>query len=347
MKGLAIALVAALLLAGCTSGKDNDDDGATGTETSTRTGTTGTSTSTRTSTGTSTGPGSGTIQVDLTRSTPDGAVPLVVNLTLQASFTKDGKPAATPSGLTWTLKVFEGNSTTANATLGSSGTTLPANVTVTLTAAGNHTLRADVQAPGFAAASDTVLVLASAASSGAPLFFDGAEGDASQWEITETIYLVDNIAEAAPSREVGDDHPTGEPWAPSDANQRTGAKAWHPSYPDAFRTRMVSVAIEVPAGGADLTYWVKGGAEIATADVEGLFVLVGPEGEDREVVQHQQGNFADWTSFTVPLEAGMVQVEFRFDTDASCSDESDAPPGFGCGEGADGGGYWVDDITVA
>lgn len=341
MKLWAVALALAIVLAGCTSGKGkDDDDGSDGSSSTTRTS--GTSTRSSTS-GTGTGSGApGTIAVDLTRSTPDGAVPLQVNLTVAAKFSKAGSPA-TPGGLAWTLKVFQGNLTQPNATLQRSGASLPANVTLNLTTAGNHTFLAEVTAPGYTPGNDTVLVLASPGGPGAPIFYDGAEGDASQWTITSNIYIDLNLNPPAgtDNEELDAAHPEGG-WVQVEGG-RSG-KAWGTPYPDNYRTRMTSVALQVPAGGASLSYWIKGGAEANSVD--GIHVLVGAD-ELAEVAYHT-GVIADWTQFTVSVPAGEQKVQFRYDSDVSCSNEG--PPAGGenaCGAGFDGGGLLLDDITVA
>lgn len=187
-----------------------------------------------------------------------------------------------------------------------------------------------------------------------PVFFDGAEGDASQWTITGMVFVNPNLdgdtgqqtTEQPNPGNPEDPHPEGVQWSASAAQARTGTASWYSEYPDNYRTSMVSVAFEVPAGGATLTYRLLGGAE--DTGVEGLFVLAGPAGGARSVVAEHRNALPDgWNEFTVDLAAGSTQIEFRFDTDLSCSNYSSAPPGFSCGEGYDAGGFYLDDITVA
>lgn len=340
MKAFALALATVLLLAGCTSGGGNgDDDDGTGTSGPSGTGS-GTSSSTRSSTsGTGTGAGApGTITVDLTRSTPDGPVPLQVNLTLDADFRR-GSATATPSGVAWTLKVHQGNQT--NDTLQRSGTTLPANLTLNLTTVGNHTLVAEVSAPGYTTANDTVIAVARAASAGGPLFFDGAETDGSQWAFSNEL-VIDLILEREAT---GREHPEGG-WAASTAQAKSGTKSWHAPYPDHYEGRMTSVA--TPTAASTLTYWYKGGSE--SNDVDGLYVLAGPDAGALAEVAYHGGAAVDWTPVTVSLPAGSKVVQFLMYSDASCS--SDPVPvggadGAACGAGWNAGGFYVDDVTLA
>ncbi len=333
-KALAVLLVVALLLSGCASKKDKDGDGGSTSTTST----TGTSTS-KSGSASATGTGSaapGAITASLTRSTPNGAAPLEVNFTLSAKFVKGGKDVPAPAGTSWSVKVAAGNGT--NATDGPKGTSLPANFTLNFTA-GNHTVTATVSAPGFTAGNATVLVAASGGPAAAvPLFFDGAEGDASQFTISSNVWFYDVFT--------GTEQETPAPypetaWAASADAAHSGTKSWFSSYPDNYRTRMETVTVKVPAA-ATLTYWVKGGAE--GNGVDGLHVIV----NGAEVALHN--NVPEWTMFSAPVAAGDAKVLFRFDSDAGCSDQSPPagdPSGMVCGAGYDLGGIYVDDIQIA
>lgn len=357
-KALAAVLVAALLLSGCASkggGKDADSS-KTSTASSTKTGSgSGTSSGTKSTSSSATGSSSpGTINVTLTRSAPNGAIPLSINFSLNATFRTGGKQVPAPSGTTWSVTIVSGNGTngTANGTAGPTGTALPANFTLNFTTAGNHTVRAVVKAPGYTDGNATVIVVATAAGAGAPLFFDGAETDASQWTIASKVLVTNLPTLVVPSpegQELAADHPGGK-WAQTTDEHLTGAKSWHVAYPDNMRAKMTSVAI--PAGGAShtLTYAYKGGAE--GTSVEGLFVLAGPAGGTLQVLAHHSGAAVGWTteSLLLPTVDGDLQIQFRFDSDISCSsDPQTVPPtdpAGACGEGYDAGGYWLDDITV-
>lgn len=337
MKRAAALLVALLVLAGC-SGKDKDGEP--------------TPTATASSTSASGSAAPGTIEVALNRTTPDGGVPLVVNFTLDATFrASNGTEAPRPSAASWSVTILAepvGNATgtaTDDDAQGPTGSALPANVTLTLNETGSFTIVATVDAPGFAPGNDSFIVAVFAGGAGgAPLFFDGGETDDSQWTLQSRIYFNPNLQGSTGAREIPEDHDAG-PWAITDAEARTGTHAWLHPYPDNYRTRMTSVPIAVPAGGAALSYALRGGAE--ETGVEGLFVLVGLEGEALEVVAEHRGAIAEWTLFEADLPEGSVQVEFRFDSDLSCSNDSGPPPGFSCGDAFDAGGFRLDDITVA
>ena len=343
MKALALLAVAALLLAGCTDGKRGDDDTASSTSSSASASRSGTASASRTGTSSGTGtgtgsPGAGTIEVDFTRATPNGAAPLTVNFTLDATF-RDAKGAEVPApaGATWAVTVHRMNGTTlGNATPGPTGNALPAAFNLTFTA-GDHAVLARVQGTGFGAGNASILV--TAAGGGAPLFFDGAEGDASQFTITSNVLLT-NIA-PAPSQELAAAHPTK--WSQVTDAAHTGTKSWSSHYPDNYRSRLTTIAITVPAGGASLSYWAKGGAE--SNGIDGLHVLV----NGAEVALHNA--VPDWTQFTHAVPAGELKVEFRFDSDSGCSDDTPGPAGDPsgqvCGGGFDQGGLLLDDIQVA
>lgn len=350
MKGPVLLLAACLVLSGCFGGGGDDDEGptgtGTGTGTSTRTGTSGT--------GTSTGPAQGTIEVVLNRTTADGAAPLTVNFTLDARFTRGGAPVPAPAGLRWSVFVANatagngtaGNGTAGNGTAGNAtepaeeGTVLPANVTLTLEEAGNRTVRALVTAPGFAPGNASFAVAVGGGGAGAALFYDGAEGDESQWTLEDELVL-DVILERVPT---GEPHPEGG-WAITDAEARSGTGSWHSPYPDHYEARMTSVAF--PAGGTTLTFWAKGGAEDNGND--GLHVLAGPSADALEEVLYQAAVLADWTQLTAELPAGTTVIQFLMYADASCSSDPVAiggADGTACGVGWDAGGFYLDDITV-
>lgn len=357
----AVLLLASALLAGCSSKGDDASP------TSTSAGPSGSAqpTSGAPTSGPSGGPttsprpsgnqpGAGTTEVALKRLNPNGPVPLAVNLTVSATFkTPDGE-AAQPSSLEWAtaaVRIKDGAGTPVQFTVleGPVGTKLPADVSLTLTDAGTYIVVAFVQAPGFNEGNASVEVLASAASGpGGPTvhFFDGAESDASQWTITSNVFVVSsNLAPGGPDEEVPREYPEAA-WAQTEAEKHEGSKSWYSQYPDNYRTRMTSVPIKVPAGGASLTYWVKGGAE--ANGIDGLRVSVGPAGSLTEVKYHE-GVIGDWTRINVKVPAGDIVLEFRFDADASCGNAG--PPaaagGSICGPGYDAGGFWVDDIKVA
>lgn len=354
-KVLALLLVGAILLSGCASkkGGGDDDDGTSGTSTSTSTRTaSGSSTGTQSTSGSSTaGPvGDGTTTVSFTRSTPDGAVPLGINFTLDATFADGAGEPVTPSSVTWAIEILAGNATNQTSTPGPTGTSLPANFTLNFTAAGNYTVVALVEGFGFVPTNATILVAAFPGTAGVPVFLDGAEGDTSQWVITSNIYINANLPNApgAPATpdtfESTQAHPDGG-WRQVTSAQHTGAKSWGTTYPDNYRSRMTSVDIPVPAGGATLSYWIKGGAE--DNGVDGIFVLTGTGSTFTQAAYHT-GTFADWTEFTLPLAGGPIKVQFRFDSDISCSNEGPAEGGDDlCGAGWDGGGLFLDDIKVA
>ncbi len=350
-KAFALLVVAAILLSGCAAKKGGDEDkDGTGTSTTTKTGT-ATDTGTKSTSGSSSGgPGGlGNITVAFTRSTPNGAVPLAVNFTLNATFKgADGK-VAKPASLSWSVKVVSGDATNATSTDGPTGTTLPANFTLNFAQAGNRTIVAQVNAPGYASANATILVAASPGGvAGAPLFFDGAEGDASQWTIASKV-LITNVAPMVPEQELAADHPSK--YAASTDQAKTGTKSWHVTYDDNLRARMTSVAIPLTAGSHTLSYTLKGGAE--GTSIEGLFILVGPADGTLAVVGHHSGAAIDWTTFNIPVPASAgpsIKVQFRFDSDVSCSSGAATvppeDPAGACGDGFDAGGYFIDDVTV-
>ncbi len=341
-------LVVCLALAGCQAKKSDKNDAETGTNTSG--GGTGTGTGTGTSSGTNTGgPGLGTITLNFTRSTPNGAVPLGVNFTLEATFARAGS-SAPPSGASWTVTtvaVGGNDSLNASAPAMLTGTTLPVNFTLNFTVAGNFSVKASIKAPGYAPSNKTILVAAIEGGPGAPIFFDGAEGDASQWTITAFVYINGNFPAPANNNdeyETTQTHPDGG-WTQGTTQFHAGAKSWGTTYPDNLRTRMTSAPFEVPASGATLSYWVKGGAE--ENNVDGIHVLTGASPTALTKVAYHTAVIADWTEFSVPLLAGPTVVQFRFDSDVGCSNESPPPQGgAACAAGWDGGGMFLDDILV-
>src|SRR5688572_5647726 len=91
MKRLAFVLAACIVLSGCFGGGKGKDD-ETPTSSSSSTSSTG-------------APAPGVILASLERSTPNGAVPLAVNVTVNATFQPTGAAplGSPPSGATWSL----------------------------------------------------------------------------------------------------------------------------------------------------------------------------------------------------------------------------------------------------
>ena len=345
MRWLIVALVAALMLSGC-SGSGDSDGGASGTSKSgtTTKGGTGGSGGTTTGSGGGGGSGSGQITVDLNRTTIDGPAPLKINFTLSASFKgADGKAATPKSTVTVTYRQTvdaNGTALSGDAQKGPTITTLPATFSLTFDNVGKYEVVATVKASGYKDGQDTVVILPRAPGAGGPggepIFFDGAEGDASQWTITSKVLIVD-FNGIVPVTETPVDHPTGK-WQISDKEAHTGSKSFWSDYPDNYRGRMVSLDIEVPGTGGQLSFWYKGGAE--SNGYDGLFVYA-----NGSPVLQVSGLPYDWTQFSGAVVGGTVTLEFRFDSDPSCSSVSGAPAG--CGDGWDAGGFYIDDITVA
>jgi PKD repeat protein len=157
-KGLALLLVAAILLSGCASKKGGDDGGSDTTGTTTGSGTktaTGTKTGTTSGTGTGGPVGNGTGSAPtatLSANLTEGSAPLNVTLSVNAT-DADG------DALSWSLDFGDGsapaNGTSANGTV---ATTL-----VHAFAAGNHTAVLNVTSGGATATANvTITVLAGA-----------------------------------------------------------------------------------------------------------------------------------------------------------------------------------------
>lgn len=329
IKGLTALLILGLVLSGCSGGGDT----ASTDTTSLTTGGTG-------------GPGAnGTakLAVAFGRLQPDGAVPLTLNFTLFAQAN-----GANVTSATW----FVMQQQTANATGAAtpeakgarvqSGSTLPAKFALTFANAGTYRLTATVtpkngNPPGNA----TLVVVASQPPpppEKAAFFRDGAETDGSQFTITSNVYIVDSGS--GTGKELDAEYPN-QKWSQSDLEAHTGGKSWYSAYPDNYRTRLTTLPFSLPAAGGTLSYWIKGGAE--DTSVEGLFVSAGPDEATLTQLAHHANTIGDWTRFSFPLTADVKVVQFRFDSDLSCSASTELPAG--CGDG-DLVGIWVDDILV-
>jgi hypothetical protein len=341
MRGPSLALVALMVLSGCAGGSDDgtDPDG---------TGPGGTGPGPGTSRSGAPPPGGvGTITVTLERTDPDGPIPLRVNFTLDATFRQaDGKPGSKAGAtvLVTYRQTEDANGTAVSeaAEVGPTIASLPTTFSLSFEEAGKFEVVASVKASGYQDGRATMLILprvpgSGDPSGGEPIFFDGAEGDTSQWTLSAKVVLID-FNGIVPVQETPVDHPDG-PWVISDAEARTGTHSWFSTYPDNYRGRMVSLAIPVPEGGGKLTFYYKGGAE--SNGFDGLFVYA----NGQEIVPNTAAVAASWTRIQASVPGGDVELEFRFDSDPSCSNASGAPAG--CGEGWDSGGIYIDDITVA
>src|SRR5687767_1861540 len=103
MKALALLVACCIVLSGCSDKKKDDDPDPT--------------TSPSSSSSTSGAPGSGSIAASLDRTTPNGAVPLQVNLTVDAHFKAANGTAlkAAPPGASWALTIVSLGNATGNA----------------------------------------------------------------------------------------------------------------------------------------------------------------------------------------------------------------------------------------
>lgn len=324
MGKLAFAFVLVILLAGC-SGKGTTQDSDTGNGT---VATSGVISSHGGGPAGSNNPPTGSAAASVS----SGMAPLTVVFTLDGK-DKDNDP------LSWTLDANGDHTSDKN------GKTLPATVNFTYMSPGVFNVtyklsdgKADVSFP-------LVVTVTPNVSSCVPLLSDGAEGDASLWAIASEVVINGN-APPAPPIPSGQPHPLG-PWGQVTDQFHLGAKSWHAHYPDNYVSTMtLAKALGVPAGGATLSFWAKGGAE--ANGVDGLFVNVGADATHLENQIYQATVYGDWTQFSLKVPAGPLVVQFVFQSDVSCSSEP-APTGnaAACGAGYDAGGYWVDDILVA
>lgn len=310
------SLLLVLLLAGCSgSGDDTSTSGTIATSGSI---------STR-GPGGENNPPTGKVEASVAA----GMAPLRVDFTLDGS-DRDGDP------LSWSLDA------NGDGKADRSGTSLPTIANYTYLSPGlyNVTFTLSDQKADFAIPL-SISVTANTAQ-GTPLLFDGAEGDASLWTLHDELVVDANAGTGVPS---GAAHPVGG-WFQDAAVFRTGAKSWHSHYPDNLvATLTTAQAIEVPEGGATLSFYAKGGAEDNSFD--GLWVNVGSDVAALENIIYQAVVFEDWTQFSYRLEPGPQFVQFLFKSDISCSSEPQPVGGPGaCGAGWDEGGFWVDDIQV-
>ena len=361
MRGLALLFIAALLVSGCSSKSDDTGGSATGSHTGSGTGSkTGSGTGTGTTTG---GGGAGTIAVTLNRTTIDGPAPLKVNFTLSASF-KDasGKAAHPTSSITVTYRQTadaNGTAVTQDAKNGPSISSLPNSFSLSFDTPGKFEVVATVKSKDYKDGQATVIILPRAVGP-APtpgvgaIFYDGGEGDASQWTLKSTVLFIDTIAGVAPTTDTGAPYEAGCTntettackWMLTDKAAKTDTHSWASNYPDDYRGLMTSKTFTL-SGAGTLSFAIKGGAEQNNFD--GLHVLAGPPGSPTELALIED-TYADWAtrSFAV-TGSGDFAIVFQFDADSSCSSASGEPPGgvLTCGAGFDQGGYWLDDITVA
>ena len=70
-----------------------------------------------------------------------------------------------------------------------------------------------------------------------------------------------------------------------------------------------------------MTFWYKGGAE--SNGYDGLFVYV----KDAPVMEALEGPFGKWQKATFNVPGGEVTLEFRMDSDPSCSNDPSPPAG--------------------
>lgn len=332
MRVWALGLVVCVVLSGCSGGGGDDatdtetgasDDPTTGPGGSTSGGTT-TSGPSSTTGGTGNRPPTATISP----SAVAGGVPFMVNFTLDAN-DADGDELA------WSFDA-DGDAT-ADVTTG----TLPLVFAFTYEIAGTFTATFEVN-DGKEKVIVTKDISATGTSGPSAIFSDDAEGDASKWTLANEVVF---YAAPAPPGPTGQPHPLGD-WAQVTDDFRGGAKSWHALYGDNYIGSMTTATtIQVPTGGATLSFWAKGGAEDNSYD--GLYVNVGPTVDAMTNMVYQAVLLESWTQFAIQVEEGPIVIQFVFASDVSCS--SDPAPVGGpnaCGAGWDAGGFWIDDIEL-
>lgn len=232
----------------------------------------------------------------------------------------------------------------ADGTADMGGTALPATVPFTFTTVGpvNATLTVS---DGKQTATASKVITVTGAAGAVPLFLDDAEGDAAKWTITSEVVINAN-APPSPPVPTGQAHPLG-PWIQVNTVAHGGSKSWHAPYPDNYVSIMtVKAPVAVPAAGATLSFWAKGGAEDNGFD--GLYVNSGPDATTITNQVYQAVVLSDWTQYSIPVAPGTVVFQFVFQSDVSCSsDPSPTGNAAACGAGFDAGGFWIDDVTVA
>ncbi|MCA1819616.1 MAG: hypothetical protein LC620_06150, partial [Halobacteriales archaeon] len=246
---------------------------------------------------------------------------------------------------------------------------LPATFSLNFPSAGKYEVVATVRASGYTDGTGTVVVTprlpGTAGGAAGPIFFDGAEGDASQWTITSVLMVQDGITMIVqpacdptntacapypgPCKIGGTDQCK---WFIDSSAAKTDAKSWHSGYPDLYRSTMTSKDIPIPAGALShqLSFYIKGGAEQGNG-IDGLTISAGPSGA-LVALPLINDIYDEFTLYTLNIDASVngknFQVAFQFDSDSGCSDNSGVPPNLPivCAAGSDKGGYWLDDITV-
>lgn len=351
---LVIALTA-VALAGCSGSSTSSSTAATGTShpptSSTGTGPGSTSTPPTTGpvpSGTDTPPaGNQSVQVHIQRLNANGAIPLTANMTVSA--TTNGQNVTSAQWAVHMTRTMDGNGTAVKsaATAGPKGSQLPTTLHLPFTQAGTYTVTVDVTVAGLPSTNASVIVVASTPAALPSIFFDGGETDTSQWTISSTTYVVTSNVVGGPDQTAPAPVPTGEKWVITDAEHKTAGHSWSSQYPDNYETKMDSVSIKLPAGKHSLSFALKGGVEQNGAD--GLHVLTGADASTLAEAKFIDESLSAWKTYTIAVSGSTLVIEFKFDADASCSDETSVPdnPVLSCGAGYDQGGYWIDDITVA
>lgn len=303
------------------------------------------------------GADTGAIAAKLVSDFAKGLAPLKVTFTLNATFIAADGTTGNGTGAGWAVvygRLDNKTGALVASTLkdGPHGDGVPAKFNLTFTQVGNYTVSAVVGEGGYMSnvTEIQITVLSNLTGPGAPggaIFFDGGEGDDKLWTIKSTVLA--GTQDPSNGKPVTQNTPapyaSGEKWAIDAAKFQTGAKSWWSQYPDNYETTMTSAAIAIPDGAHKLKFSVIGGAEANAVD--GLFVKVGADAATLEEKLYITDSVPAWSTKLVDLSAfagKTVVIQFAFDSDPSCSSTTPLPAG--CGPGADGGGFWLDDITV-
>jgi PKD repeat protein len=271
------------------------------------------------------------------------AAPAATNLTFDASGSEDAE------SVELTFEWDFGGEGAAEDAVATFAFETPGNYTVTLTVTDEEGAKGTANA--------TLVVVAAETAAPAFYFFDDAEANAQKWVFTRQVILAP--AGSTGAQQVAQNHPNSQGWHASAIAAHNGTKGWTSQtesikgYRDNEYTHMVSPAFDLSKAKAPvLSFWIKGDAEANGFD--GLFWAISKDDGKTWTAAGSQAKsaaqtLADWTLVTYKIPAASltdkVKLRFLFQSDISCSGESDLPEG--CGEHKTYSAFHVDDILVA
>jgi hypothetical protein len=278
----------------------------------------------------------GRIDLRLTRETWDRPAPYPARFAAYAEFRNAaGRAVDTPKDAAWTL-MFAGDGMVRSA----AGRGMPAYPEFEATNPATYVATFTLQADGFRTASKSVTVEAFGAR-GSDLVYYDEMADMPPFTFSGAMIAY------TPGQDMKYVAPNHGAWERQEGFGHLGTQSWRTNYPDSSVSNLTLPRLWLPAEGAVLEFWSRGGAE--SNGFDGLYVNAIDSLGNVVQLARLQDDGPNWREHRIGLPGGVQNVQFQFRADAVCGGIPMPVNGSAvgaCGNGYDAQGFWIDDVKV-